>query len=528
MHHSPYSFDGYPVICEIPTPVAREKKALDGPDKKETFSSRWGMLLSILGIAVGTGNIWRFPRIAAKTGGEEGAGSFLIAWVVFLLFWSIPLIIAEFAIGRKSRLGVAGSFARLLSGRLTWMGAFVGMVATAIMFYYSVVNGWCLYYFTSMTVKGLPADSAASQAVWDQFQAGRFPLLCHFLVMVLGALVVIRGIRAIEKVNRVLVPTLLLIILVSACRALTLPGAFDGVRYLFTPDIAQLKNPNVWLEALTQNAWDTGAGWGLILTYAVYMQRKQGVTLNACLTGFGNNSVSLIAALTIFSTVFATLGSSMSQGEIIEVMKTSGPASTGLTFIWMPQLFSRMPFGHVFAIFFFLALSFAAFSSLISMVELASRSLVDMGLRRWKAVLLVCGVGYLFGVPSALDLDFFGNQDFVWGVGLMISGAFIAFLCIRCGAERFRREVINLETRDITLGRWWDHVIRFVIPVECVVLLAWWMFLSASVYAPESWYDPFSTYSVATCVFQWGMIMVVLLALNRFMSKRLLGPGRGC
>jgi len=484
------------------------------------------MLLSILGIAVGTGNIWRFPRIAAKTGGDDGAGSFLIAWMIFLILWSVPLIIAELAIGRKTRLGVAGSFGKLLSGRFVWMGAFVGLVATMIMFYYAVVNGWCLFYFLRMTFLGQPLDSSASLELWDGFQAGSFPLVFHFLVMIVAALVVVKGIRSIEKVNRVLVPSLLLIVLLSAVRALTLPGAFDGVRYLFTPDMDQLANPNVWLEALTQNAWDTGAGWGLILTYAVYMHRKQGVTLNACLTGFGNNSVSLLAALTIFSTVFATLGASMSRAEIVEVMKTSGPAGTGLTFIWMPQLFSQMPLGRLFAILFFLGLTFAALSSLISMVELASRSLLDMGLRRRTAVLLVCGVGYLCGVPSALNLDVFSNQDFVWGVGLMISGAFIAFLCNRFGVTRFRHEVINLEVRDMTLRGWWDIVVRYLIPVECVVLLGWWMYLSARVYEPDTWYDPFSPYSVATCVVQWGLVLIALLVCNRFMAGRMLhAPG---
>lgn len=527
---------------------------MESSERTESFTSRWGMLISILGIAVGTGNIWRFPRIAAENCGEGGGGGFLIAWAVFLLLWSIPLIIAELAIGRRTRLGVAGSFGKLLSRRFVWMGAFVGIVATAIMFYYSVVNGWCLFYLVKMSFHGLPADREAAGLIWDDFQAGGFPVLFHFLVMFGGALVVVRGIRAIERVNRVLVPALLLIVLISAVRALTLPGALEGVKFLFTPDFSILADPKVWLEALTQNAWDTGAGWGLILTYAVYMQRKQGVTLNACLTGFGNNSVSLLAAMTIFATVFATVGGGTGQAaaegaaipssaaaeaagqpeplrdgdDPVTVLKTAGPGSTGLTFIWMPQLFREMPLGRMFAILFFLGLSFAAFSSLLSMVELASRSLVDMGMKRWKAVVLVCGVGYSLGVPSALSLDYFCNQDFVWSVALMVSGAFIAFLCIRYGATRFRRDVINLEVRDVTLGGWWDLVIRFVIPLESLILFCWWMYRSAADFARESWYDPLSTYSVATCVCQWGVVVGMLIFCNRFMARKIFGkPGHG-
>src|SRR5690554_6790642 len=113
---------------------------------KERFSSKLGLILSVLGIAIGTGNIWRFPRIVAQNGGEGGAGAFLVAWIIFLFMWSIPLIIAEYGIGRNGRLGVIGSVSKLIGESKGWMGGFIGFVATAIMFYYSVVAGWCMYY----------------------------------------------------------------------------------------------------------------------------------------------------------------------------------------------------------------------------------------------------------------------------------------------------------------------------------------------------------------------------------------------
>ncbi len=207
------------------------------------FSSRLALLLSVLGIAVGTGNIWRFPRIAAQNAGEDGAGAFLIAWLVFLLAWSIPLIIAEYALGRRGRLGVIGTFATVAGPRFAWMGAFVGFVATAIMFYYSVVAGWCIFYFLRMLHGDLPLDLASSQHIWDDFQGGSFPVVFHALAMGLGALAVWKGVRSIERVNLVLIPALLLIVLISLGRALTLPGAMDGVAFLFTPDWSTLGNP---------------------------------------------------------------------------------------------------------------------------------------------------------------------------------------------------------------------------------------------------------------------------------------------
>jgi NSS family neurotransmitter:Na+ symporter len=486
----------------------------------QRFSSRLGLLLCVLGIAVGTGNIWRFPRIAAQNAGDDGAGAFLVAWLVFLFVWSVPLIIAEYVLGRKGRMGVVGTFAKIAGEKFAWMGAFVGFVATAIMFYYSVVAGWCVYYLIKMTVEPLPLSSEAAQGIWDSFQGGGFPVVFHAFAMGLGAVVVWNGIRSIERANLVLIPALLLIVLISLGRTLTLDGASEGIAFLFTPDWSTLSKPKIWLEALTQNAWDTGAGWGLILTYGAYMQRRHGVVKNAVITGVGNNTVSLLAAVIIFGTVFAVLGAEMSKAEVLDVMKTSGPAATGLTFIWMPQLFAKMPAGDVFAILFFLGLSFAAFSSLIAMIELSTRILVDFGIARRQALLGVCMTGFTLGIPSAINLEFFANQDFVWGVALIISGAFIAFAVIRHGASRLRQESIDAEEHDWNAGVLWDTAIRFVIPTLAVLLLGWWLYQAASIYAPDRWFDPFDPFSVMTCVAQWGIVLAVLIALNRRLVRR--------
>ena len=480
-----------------------------------------GLLLCVLGIAVGTGNIWRFPRIAAQNAGDDGAGAFLVAWLVFLFVWSVPLIIAEYVLGRKGRMGVVGTFAKIAGEKFAWMGAFVGFVATAIMFYYSVVAGWCVYYLIKMTIEPLPLSNAAAQGIWDGFQSGGFPVAFHAFAMALGAVVVWNGIRSIERANHVLIPALLLIVVISLARTLTLDGASEGIRFLFTPDWSTLLRPRIWLEALTQNAWDTGAGWGLILTYGAYMQRRHGIVKNALITGVGNNTVSLLAAIVIFGTVFAVLGAEMSKAEVLDIMKTSGPAATGLTFIWMPQLFAKMPAGSVFAILFFLGLSFAAFSSLIAMIELSTRVLVDFGIARRQAILGVCITGFTLGIPSAINLEFFANQDFVWGVALIISGAFIAFAVIRHGATRLRKESIDAEPEDWSAGPLWDTAIRLVIPALAVMLLGWWLYQAGSVYAPDRWFDPFDPFSIMTCLVQWGIALAVFIMLNRWMVRRI-------
>ena len=320
-------------------------------NRNEIFSSRFGIIISVLGIAVGTGNIWRFSRIVSQNDG----GTFLIPWAIFLVLWSIPLIIAEFAIGRYTRYGNIGSFIKLIGKKYAWMGAFIAFVATAIMFYYSVVTGWTLFYFWESLSSGLPHTHDASLSIWNVFIESNLPLMFHGIAIIVAASIVYQGVvKGIERACKFLVPLLGIILLIAAIRAITLPGAINGLKYLFTPDFSNLFKVEIWLNALTQNAWDTGAGWGLILTYAAYVPRDKDTNVNAALIGFGNNAISLLAAITIFSTVFAILGS---QAETI--LKESGPASTGLTFIWMPQLFAQMQGGSILAPLFFLGLSFA-------------------------------------------------------------------------------------------------------------------------------------------------------------------------
>lgn len=272
---------------------------------------------------------------------------------------------------------------------------------------------------------------------------------------------------------------------------------------------------SIWLQALTQNAWDTGAGWGLILTYAIYMRKEEDVPLNAAVIGFGNNSVSLLAAITVFCTVFAVLPTE----QATEIIQTPGPANTGLTFIWIPQLFAQMPGGTLFAAFFFLALTFAALSSLISMFELATRILIDLKLTRNQALRIVYLATLLFGLPSALSVNFFLNQDWTWGIGLMLSGLFVAILAIRFNVTRFRRELIN-EGGDIQVGRWYDILLKYAIPTQVVILVSWWF----SQVAGAGWWDPFGTENIGTCLFQWGLVLAVFIVFNRLLSERTLRP----
>jgi neurotransmitter:Na+ symporter, NSS family len=469
-----------------------------------TFSSRWGMMLAMLGMAVGTGNIWRFPRIAAS----EGGGSFLVAWVCFLLLWSVPLILVEFAMGKSTRFGAVGAFTSMLGRNFAWMGAWIAFTATAIMFYYAVVMGWTIRFFWAALIGEIPG--ADPGALWERFAYSPSVLVVHAIAFGLALFVVARGVRGIESAAKVLIPSLFVLVVALAIRAVTLPGAVDGLAFLFTPTVEGLTNYRTWLAALTQNAWDTGAGWGLILTYAIYLRRNEDTTVNAFLLGFGNNSVSLLAGIMVLCTVFSLMPNAADQ--------IVGAGNEGLTFIWVPQLFALMPGGRFFMVLFFLALVFAAWTSLIAMIELATRVLIDGGLARGRAIAMVGVFGFLFGVPSALNQDVFLNQDFVWGVALMISGLFFAVAVLKFGVTRFRETLINRDA-DLRIGAWWDWAIRLVV-VQAVVLVGWWFWQVRE--------EPlFGTYGVGNVLVQWAVMLGLFLLLNRWLADRTLRGALG-
>lgn len=480
--------------------------------KKEFFTSRWAIILSTLGIAVGTGNIWRFSRIVAQ---NEG-GTFLIPWIVFLFIWSLPLIIAEFAIGKFTRLSPLFAIPKIAGKNFLWMGGFISFVSTAIMFYYSVITGWCINYLY-LTLSGNLFTHSDYTNLWNNFSHSYKPVLFQIAAMIFGAYIIYRGVvKGIESISKILVSSLVIILIFLAIKAVSLPNSISGLEYLFAPNFEKLFDYKIWLAALTQNAWDTGAGWGLILTYAVYLRKKDDIALNASILGFGNNSISLLAGIIIFSTAF-----SLSNGNPIESISSSGPANTGMTFIFLPQLFSKISdsiwVNSIFATGFFAALSMAAFTSLISMIELTTNGFYEMGIEKNKAILIVTILGILFGLPSALNINFLINQDWVWGVALILSGSFISISVIKFSVEKFRTELVNPNS-DFKVGKIFNFLIQYLIPIQSIILLVWWLYSSVS--WDSEWYNPFHAENAGTCIFQWAVILIALITLNKVFLKK--------
>ena len=471
------------------------------------FASRWGIIFAGLGMAVGTGNIWRFPRIVSQYGG----GAFIILWLLFLFLWSIPLLTIEISMGKKTRLGVIGSFGNIMGKQYAWMGSFVAFVTTAIMFYYSVVTGWCLKYFFASTFQGLVKRDASR--FWESFtSSGWEPMLFHLSAMGIGAFIIYKGVvKGIERANKILIPALFFLLVIACIRSLTLPNAFHGLNFLFSPNLSMLADYKTWINALSQSAWSTGAGWGLMLTYAVYSHKKERPLLTSTTLGFGNNLASLLAAVAVIPTVFSFYSISskgFSSEKLSEVMKVMEADNQGLTFKWIPTLFSKIPGGEIFLPLFFLALSFAAFSSLISMLELDTRILMDAGLTRKKSIAMVAACGFIFGLPSALSMKFFNNQDYAWGLGLLVSGLFFTLAVIKFGTKKFRREFLQSSEQSGFKGKFFEVLVKFLLPLQFLVMISWW-FLRSSL----------STLGIV--LLQWFLALGIFIVFNKTITKKL-------
>ncbi|NGX60958.1 MAG: hypothetical protein K940chlam9_00433 [Chlamydiae bacterium] len=485
--------------------------------KREFFSSRLGFILSIMGVAIGAGNIWRFSRVVAQNGG----GSFLIPWVLFLFLWSIPLLWTEIAMGKKTRKAPIGTMAEMAGPSFGWMGAFIALVTTGILFYYSVVVGWGFrYFFYSIT--GTFTKTADFSALWESYTHSYQPFFFHVGAILIGSYVIYKGIsHGIEKSNKVMIPALIVMILIIALRAFTLPGAGKGIAYFFTPHLSDLLHYRIWIEALTQNAWDTGAGWGLILVYSGYIHKKESVTVNGCWTAVGNNVVSLVMGMTIFATAFAI----EHRFGLEALVMGEGSSNTGLTFVYLPQLFQSLPGGvgvhATFASIFFLGFSIAALSSMISMLQLTTQVFAELGLKKNHAILVTGGLALVLGAPSALNMAIFDNQDWVWSLGLIVNGLFLAFAVIRFGPEKFRKKVLLTSPKDFKVGKIYNWAIAFLIPLQGVILIVWYFYKSFR--ESRTWWNPLHVYSLGTILFQWGIALLLFFCLNRWLVKKTLG-----
>jgi len=515
--------------------------------KSDEFSSRWGLIFATIGAAIGTGNIWRFPRMV----GANGGGTFLIPWLFFLFAWSIPLVIAEFALGKRSRTGTVGTF-RIFGGKkLAWMGLWTAWISTAIGFYYAVVAGWCMNYF-QLGFRGGLNEGIDTVEVWNNFlNSTEWVILFQTLVIVITLVAIWGGAKMIEKANTFMMLSLFALLFLALFLALWMDlsdGSLDGALFMFSVDFEILAQPETWINGLSQSAWSCSAGMGMAITYAVYMRKDEDTTLNAFTMGLANNSISIIAGLTVLSAIFAVQD---------DPLATVTGGSSAITFLALPEVFAKAPGGSitqwVMMWAFFLALTFAALTSMISTVELCVRNFVDHGFERNKAVGLTGAAIFFFGLPSTfvwirLDADgvafpeFLEVQDHIWGYGLMFSGLFIAYTIwqfgfkiwrekveageasggllgyIKHGTPAFRDEFINTGDNDLWIGRWWDFLMFIAFPVLFTVLIVSY-FSDMIANTPDVW-NPSNPKGITIILLFWGVVATVFIFFNNVLVSR--------
>ena len=486
----------------------------------EQFGSRLGLIAAMLGMAVGTGNIWRFPREVASNNG----GAFILMCFLALFIWAVPLICAESVFGKKSRMANAGGFKTMLGEKYTWMGTFTALTNAFLGAYYVVVVGWCLKYLVIILTGFLSTVREGGVEVTTQY-FNNFALTppsyeswVWFIVgIAICSIAVFRGIQGgIETANKVMIPMVFILLAFLFVRVLFIPGAMKGLEFMYHVDVKDFGNPRIWLAAFTQAAWSTGAGWGMFHIYYIYSAKDEDIELNAFTATFGDMVAAMLAGMVVLPTVFALAPNPEAVKEVL------GSGANGLTFIHLTNLFAHTSGGFVMGALFFLALLSAAVSSVIAMIETGTRNLIDMGFPRAKATLCTALFFAVVGSYSALDNRFFNNQDMVWGVALLMVGLLYSIGSMKYGVEKLWNEDIS-PCSDIQV-KWMWSVIKFF-PFEFAFVWGWWMWDAKSWY-PGEWFKFWPPtqyqYTPGVMVVEWALVFAVCLLLNGFLSKRLI------
>ncbi len=443
-------------------------------EKRGNFTGKIGFVLAAAGSAVGLGNIWRFPYLAAKCGG----GIFLLVYLVLALTFGFALMTAEISLGRKTGLSAIGAFASL-NKKYSFLGYLCAIIPIIILPYYSVIGGWVLKYLATF-VSGNGANAAADGFFTSFISASGEPLLWFAIFLGATAVVVLLGVdRGIEKMSKIMMPVLVIITLFIAIYAMCLPGAMEGVIYYIKPDFSKF-SANTVLSAMGQLFYSMSLAMGIMITYGSYMKKDVSIDASVRNIEIFDTGIAFFAGLMIIPPVFSFLGGDESQ-------LTAGP---GLMFITLPKVFDSMWGGHVIGAVFFILVLFAALTSSISLMEAIVSIFRDkLKIERTPACLLVIAISILLGVPSSLGngqwsgitllgMDFLTLFDFISNSVLMPVCAFIT--CIFVGYVIKPQALIDEVEINGTFKRkkLFSAIIRYVAPV-CILLILIYSVLSA-------------------------------------------------
>ena len=355
--------------------------------KRSSFTGKIGFVLAAAGSAVGLGNIWRFPYLAAKYGG----GIFLLVYILLALTFGFALMTAEISIGRKTGLSAVGAFSQL-NRRFTFLGWLEACVPAIILPYYSVIGGWVMKYLAAF-VSG-SAEAAAGDDYFGSFVSAPGEPLVWFLIFIgITAVVVLFGVeKGVEKVSKVMMPVLVVLTLFIAVYALFMPGAMEGLKYYLKPDFTNFSVKTV-LAAMGQLFYSMSLAMGIMITYGSYMKKDVSIESSVSQIEIFDTGVAFLAGMMIIPSVFSFSGGDQSA-------LNAGP---GLMFVTLPKVFRSMKGGAVIGALFFLLVLFAALTSSISLYETVVSIISDkFRVGRKLSCLYVFLLCILLGVPSSL------------------------------------------------------------------------------------------------------------------------------
>ena len=445
-----------------------------GTEQREFWGSRFGFVMAAAGSAVGLGNIWRFPYVV----GENGGGAFLLIYVAIVALFGMSLAMSEIALGRATRRNPVGAFAQLGGNAwrpLGYLGVLSGFV---ILSFYIVVAGWTLAYIGFMS-RGVIVSTEPAQlgAHFESFIASPLqPLAYAAVFMALVAWVVGGGIgKGIERFSKLLMPALFLLLIGLTLRAISLPGAAEGLRFFLTPDFSKV-SAETFSAALAQAFFSLSLGMGCLLTYGSYLKKSSAIASTTGAVVGLDLCVSVLAGLMVMAIVFS-----------FGFDPAAGP---GLTFVTLPAIFATMPGGVLFGVGFFILLAVAALTSAISILEPTVAYLIDEHrFSRGKAVLLCTAVCFAMAIPSSLSFGhwsgfhlfgktFFDLMDhaatnYMLPLGALLSSLFVGWKWSKGAINELSRP--GAEPASWTRG--WLLFLRFVAPPA----LAWILLTSAGI-----------------------------------------------
>lgn len=422
--------------------------------------------MTIIGVAIGLGNVWRFPYMVGMFGGA----AFVLFYALISVVIGVPALMAEFALGRNARRGPVGAFE---AGGLPFgkpVGWFFFIIVIAASGYYTAVIGWVLYYALAqlMLPLGVTLDAAAVLPPDNGFVAKSFllQLMCTGAITLGCALVILKGLRGgIEKASRVIVPLLVVLLIVLLVRTLTLPDAMNGVRwYILKFELSDL-TPRVMLGALGHMMFSLSLGGTFMVVYGSYLKPEESTAAPAIWTVVGDTGSALFAGLAIIPAVFA-----------MGLEPTSGP---GLIFSTLPKVFAALPAGWIFGALFFVGLMGAGYLSNIGAFEVLVAGITDnTTLSRRAAVWLISLAVFLIAIPPSINNAIFIPWDLTFGSGMQTLGCLLAVITVGWCMNRSTALAQMARAGGPPVSTWLIYWIRFGIPIAVCSVGVWWLLTS--------------------------------------------------